>query len=102
MAFARSIREEDEVSATYETASVLYPRLEQLWEAWKWRLARGPEEDAVKVTGTNPQAYLIKTWDFSEHGMPMSITILYTFDENEVQILSVKFSAPLTVVQAAA
>jgi hypothetical protein len=87
---ARTIVEEEEVSDALKAAAKNYPRLRDFWEGWKWRLARGPEKDAYAVPGTDPQAYLIKTGDYSANGAPHSVTILYTFTDDEVHILAVK------------
>ncbi len=87
----RTLREELVASATYDEACKKYPRFEDLWMGWTWRLVRDPEIDAVQVPNTTPQAYLVKTWDFSgDHDLPASVTFLYTYDDSEVQILALR------------
>ncbi|HSH86812.1 MAG TPA: hypothetical protein VK958_06110 [Methylophilus sp.] len=85
---ARSIIESPEVEQALNEAVTTFPRINDLWEGWKWRLARGPQEDAVQITGTN--AWIIKTADYSEFGTPKSMTILFDFNEDEVNIISIK------------
>jgi hypothetical protein len=87
---ARSIKEEKEVSEALDAAAKKYARLDDFWEAWKWRLARGPDKEAVMVPDTNPQVWIIKTDDYSHFKAPVAATMLYRFDDNEVHILAIK------------
>jgi len=86
----RTIKEEPIVSAACDEACNKYPRFEEFWLGWIWRIARGPELDSIQVPNTNPQAHLVKTWDFSGHELPASVTFLYTYDDCEVQILALR------------
>jgi hypothetical protein len=90
----RTIIEEVDVSAEIDTWKTKFPRLEDAWEAWKWRLARGPEIDAQRLAGFNPPAWILKTNSaIGYYGIP-TITILYRFDDNQVNILAVKIVEP--------
>lgn len=85
----RTIREsndtEIEINAAINTGR--YPRFEELWEGWKWRLAHNPEIDSVKF-GRNTQ--LIRSADLTSYELPSGMTMLYTFDEDYVDIISIR------------
>ncbi len=85
MAFARTIVEDGTAAQTITEAINAYPRLGAAWEGWKWRLARDPGRDASKLPGGNPQRFILKTLTLPS--VP-SLTIHYSFDENEVRIIS--------------
>jgi len=86
--FARSVVEETGVTETIAGASGDYSRIEDVYDALKWRLARNPESGVVLDT---PQGvyYLIKTPIWKISGVPV-LTALYRFDGNEVVIISIK------------
>lgn len=89
MANARTIVCENKVEATVSDLIKEYPRMDDAWEAWKWRLAKDPITDATPV---NDNTMIIKSSSlYSDYGVP-SITIMYSFSENEVNILSVKLN----------
>lgn len=88
----RSLREENEFSSGIQQLKEKYPRTEDWWFSWDWRLARSPETDAVLVSGSSPPAYILKTDMFAEYGAPPPATFLYRFDENYVYMLDVKGS----------
>jgi hypothetical protein len=91
MELPRSIREEKEFSAAMEAAGTKYPRLEDWWMAWSWRLARMPSVDAIVVPGSTPQAYMLKTDVYDVYGAPPPSTLLYRFDDQFVDMIDVKF-----------
>ena len=87
MAIARTIIESEDASTVIDHLSANFPRFEDGWEAWKWRLSRDPNSDSFKV---DDDKYIIKSDpEFSQYGMPC-ITILYSFNENEVTIIAIK------------
>lgn len=91
---ARSIVEEEEAEKALDRCRRKYARFEDFWLAWTWRLARGPEIGALKLSGTNPAMYLIKPQDLSFFGLPAAFSILYSFDEQYVTIYSVNDGSP--------
>ncbi len=89
MAFARTVIENDGVREQIDAAKKKYPRIDDVWDAWIWRLARDPERDASPSgNGLN----LIKTADLSNYGLPEGIAFLYRFTEDEVTIISIRIS----------
>lgn len=90
MAFARTIIEETDFSTALDEGCKQFPRLNDLWEGWKWRLSRGPEIDSVPIPGSNPTAYLIKTPDLGDYELPSSVTFLYTFTPDEVTLIGIR------------
>jgi hypothetical protein len=90
MSFARTIVEEPQVSAAVDAAETKFPRFGALWNAWTWRLARGPAIQAYKIPNTYPDTYLIKSPDLSQYALPHSITIMYRFTDDEVHILDLR------------
>jgi hypothetical protein len=92
MAFARTIVEEHAASGSLDAARQKYPRFEEFWEGWSWRLARNPAVHAYSIPDVTPPAYLIKSPDLSQYGLPHSVTILYRFDAEQVSILGVKIA----------
>lgn len=86
----RSICEEDEVGALIDSKIKQYPRIDELWEGWKWRLSRDPFTDAVPVRGSNPPAFLIKSPDLTAYGLPSGMTILYTFNNECVYVVGLR------------
>lgn len=87
---ARTIREAEDIEPTLRAASEKYPRIEEVWEGWKWRLARGPQA-GYKLPGATPTMYLIKS-EGSETLQIPALTILYAFDDDHVDIHSVRIS----------
>ena len=87
--YARTIRESDFVSREIESAKTDFHRIEEIFDGWKYRLARQPEILGYPIAGTNPQRYLVKTAPQSVAGVPI-ITMLYSFDDNYVDIEAIK------------
>jgi hypothetical protein len=79
--FARTIIEEKCVSEAIDEAIEISPRLIQLYDGLKWRLARKPES-GFKVSRTE-NLYVIKTTNWSFLDIP-TLRVFYTFDENNV------------------
>src|SRR5258708_7120134 len=90
--FARTVREDPSVTAEFDRLAGIYPRFEDWWESgWKWRLARDPLRDATAVPGSNPAAWLLKTSArHADLGFPFTVTFLYTFDDNYVDLIAVR------------
>jgi hypothetical protein len=87
---ARTVVEDTAVSIELDKLRKRFPRFDDIWDAWTWRLCRGPEIDAVKIPETDPQSYLIKLPDLSVYNFPLELTILYQFSDDEVVILAVR------------
>ena len=85
----RTIRES--VKATEQLAEAIKasPRIEQAWIGDSWRLVRAPE-GGYCIEGGN---YIMKFPSFKRivKDVP-GIAILYTFDDQYVDIVSVRFS----------
>ncbi|HKO52131.1 MAG TPA: hypothetical protein VJV79_30695 [Polyangiaceae bacterium] len=94
MAKARTIIEEPEVEKELAAASKKFPRFEQVWNGWTWRLARGPLDGAVAVSETNPPAYLVKAPDFGHYeDLPAAVVILFELpDDDHVVLIAVSVS----------
>ena len=90
MAIARTIIQEKDVSEVVDEASAKYARLEEVLEAWEWRLARDPLRDAMILKSGNPGLYMVKTPDLSAYGLPKAITFLYKVTEDDVTIISIR------------
>jgi hypothetical protein len=92
MAKARSIVEEPGVELALTAARGKYKRFDELWDAWTWRLVRGPTIHAVPVPGTNPQAFVVKSPDVAHiAGLPAAVVILFSLpDDDHIVILAVK------------
>jgi len=93
MSTARTITEEKAVSKEIDNAISKHKRLEDLWEAWKWRLSRDPKTDAICVAETDPLMVIKSDPHNNNYGIP-TITILYTFSDEEVNIMAVKINGP--------
>lgn len=83
----RTIIEEDSVVEKLAEISKLYPRVEDLFDALKWRLARKPE-DGIPIL--KPDFLVIKTdlLDIQNGSVPV-IRVLYSFTEDQVNIYAV-------------
>ncbi len=89
MTKARTIREEQSVESVIDDCIARCPRVEELWEGWKWRLSRGPTKDATAIDEERG-IWMIKTpSDNSHYGLP-TIAILYRITATEVDILAIK------------
>lgn len=86
----RTIREEHCVSEAIDKAKSKYPRIDEVFDGLKWRLARDPES-GFELPNTDSPKYLIKP-DPPLKNLPI-ITILYEFDAFQVNILDVKISS---------
>ena len=85
--FAKSVVESNQAQEAIDTAMKTYPRLNQLYEGLKWRLARRPAESGVKISRLHNK-YILKTLDWSSYGVPV-VRVIYSFTDNEVEILAI-------------
>jgi hypothetical protein len=75
MTSARTIVETAQVEADHDAAEVLYPRFPELWDAWTWRIARGPDSGWA-VPGFH-NFHMVKSHGaFAQYGVPET-TFLY-------------------------
>lgn len=84
---ARTIRESHRATAVLSKAAGEYHRVEDLWDGWKWRLARDPRRDATPIPDVEPTTYLIRTALFPD---APELTILFTYDEDYVDIIAIR------------
>ena len=86
---ARTIVEESQVSDCIYSGLIKYPRLEDIWDAWKWRLSRDPETDSVTVDEVSNTMLIKSDQRHSSYGVP-TITIMYKYTDDEINILYIK------------
>jgi len=91
--YARIIIEEQLVEKRIDQAVTKLPRLAEMWDGIKWRLARSPEKGQLIEIGSD--YYGVKTSSWSPGGVP-SITVLYRFDNEYVYIEGSKIDWPGT------
>lgn len=84
---ARTIIEDEHVSADIDEATKRYPRCGDVWEALKWDLARVPDKGAVQM---GPY-WMKKSLGWAVTGVPV-IAALYKFDETSVEIVGVRIT----------
>jgi hypothetical protein len=90
MAFARTIIEEPIAEQELAELHRAYPRFEAFWLGWSWRLARRPDLNAVKVPGSDPPSFMVKSGDLTPYGLPAAVTILYRYTDDEVIVQGVR------------
>ena len=84
---ARTIIEQPLVSKRLDNTVKEYPRLPEMFEAAKWRIAREPFRGATRVPDKKPMCYMIRTRPWKV-GMVPSLTVLYRVTTSEVIIES--------------
>jgi hypothetical protein len=84
----RTVVECAQAAADRDAAQMRFPRFEEAWEAWTWRIARGPDW-GYAVPGY-PNYYMFKSNPgFAHYGVPIT-TILYRIvDLNSVEITAI-------------
>jgi hypothetical protein len=83
----RTVRESHKFEEELKAAIVKYPRIEDAWVGISWLLSRGPQEGAAIGNGH----YLMKFVSYLELDVKVpGITILYRFDDEFVDIHSLK------------
>jgi hypothetical protein len=88
VSFLRTLVESEEASIELDRLRKAFPRFEDYWLGWSWRLAHGPDRGAVCVPGIDPPVFVVRTFEFIAD-MP-TITILYRFSDDEVEILGIR------------
>lgn len=83
----RTVCEDASVMDTIDRELVKHPRLQQVYDGLKYRLARWPDKRGVKVVRTE-DVFMMKTPDLLKLGIP-TIRVLYTYDDNEVNVIAV-------------
>lgn len=81
----RTVTEENEVQKTIDKLIAQHPRLEDVYEALKWRLSKRPESGTLIE---EPYWILKSSNDFEIDNIPM-IKTLYSFNDEEVIIHSI-------------
>lgn len=85
---ARQVVEEDDVSALVDGARTTYTRVGDVYDAVVWRLARAPQSGTLIRDGY----WILKTPEWRIPGVPV-ITVLYTFNDDQVVIEGIRFSS---------
>lgn len=88
----RTIIEEVSVQALIDKAAGKYPRIGEIFRGLTWRMSREPESGHV-VPRYNPSVSLIKIDPDINLQLP-GITALYTYNDDEVNILAVRIVEP--------
>jgi hypothetical protein len=79
----RTVVTESRVSALLDTTSLIYPRIQEQYEALEWKLARKPEG------GVPLKDHWIYRQGRVRSDMP-ELTVLYTYDIDTVNIISIR------------
>lgn len=85
MAFARTILESHVAAKTIDNEIKKIPRLIDIYDGIKWRLARQPDM-GYRVPRTDPPTYVIHSY----HWNIAAVVVAYHFDDDQVEILDVK------------
>jgi hypothetical protein len=85
MAFARTIIESPVAQRTIDDEIRRRPRLIDIYDGIKWRLARQPEI-GYRVPKTVPPTYVVHSY----HWGIAAVIVAYHFDEDQVEFLDVK------------
>lgn len=88
----RTIVEEQIAQTKIDSAKNKYKRLEDIYNGLSWRLAREPES-GVLIGNKNPDIYLIKIDPVVDMQLP-GILALYSYDDNQVNVLDVRIDPP--------
>ena len=85
----RTLTEWPNVSETIESKAAQYPRLIQAYEGLRWWLSRSPESGEL----IDAHHWLFRQQGDARINVP-AITVIYTFDDTTVEIISVLVSMP--------
>lgn len=86
-----AVREEQSVSDTVDAAAQNNPLVTAAYEGLKWELARDQmPAGALPVGGTKNPLFIYQQAGFPSVGVP-AIEILHTFDENNIEVVSLRF-----------
>lgn len=91
MSLMRDVREEQIVSMNIDEARKDWSRVDDAYEALKWRVSRLPSSG----TRSHDDKFVLATASdrFQTDGLPR-IVILYTFDDDAVTIENIKIESP--------
>lgn len=84
----RTVVEEKPVSKLVDDAKQKYGRVDEVYNALQWRLAREPQS-GVEIEVSGSKHSIIKSAEHNISGVPV-ITVLYRYDEDTVFILAIK------------
>lgn len=80
----RTIVEQPLVTAALKRAKEEYPRIEEMFDGIKWKLARNPVHQATKVlNGEVLLGYVLRTISWKAGRVP-SLTVVYRVTEDEI------------------
>ena len=89
MAFARTVVESHAARPVIDAEIHREPRLNDLYEGLKWRLARQPEV-GYPIPQVNPPAFVIHSFHWSGLRNLFPIVVAYDYDDDQVVIYAVK------------
>ena len=87
---ARAIVEEDNVAREADRLRREYERFDEQYEAIKWLLARSCHELEVLAREVNGVLYRLYRIGGDEVAGTSDVTVLFTYDDNEVHLLGLK------------
>lgn len=85
MAFERTIIESHVAQKYIDNEIRKLPRLIDIYDGIKWRLARQPEV-GYRVPRTEPPTYVVHSW----HWNIAAVVVAYHFNDDQVEILDIK------------
>ncbi len=88
MAIVRTIYECPQVVLDRDAAQARFPRFEEAWEAWTWRIARGPDW-SFAVPGFQNYYMFKSNPAFAAYGVPMTTILYQVADTNTIEITSI-------------
>lgn len=91
MAVARTVIETNEVARIIDAEIKRIPRLHDVYEGLKWRIARDPDS-GYPVSGTRPPRRVMRSDEY--RSIPGVLVVAYTFGENEAEIVGVRLETP--------
>ena len=86
MAFARTVVEGHVAAHVIDNEIKRYPRLPDIYEGVKWRLAREPDI-GYRAERSNPDTYVIHSYHWNAG---FAVTVAYHFNSEQVEILDVR------------
>ena len=98
MAFARTVVDEKSVSAILDAEIARDASVEDVIDSLKWLIARKPDSGYL-IGGSNPPRYVIKSKPYP--AFPTILRLLYTWDDNEVNVLDASFERPAAELKLA-
>ncbi len=93
MSILREIVEEHCVAQEIDKLNVKHVRLEEVFSALKWRLAKQPQVGYRMFASDGTDKYLIKTDPNPTLNIP-GILLLYTYNDIQVNIIDIRVDEP--------